>query len=518
MEIRKFGFATLALASFIPRLVSGQESHPNLLFIMTDQQRYDALSIVGKFPFLKTPNLDKLAREGVLFERTYTQCAVSAPARGTLFTGCSVENHGIYTNAFDKGFTTPMKTFDEILVENGYYAEYHGKFHSPNALRKCYTQFSEISDYNAFLAKALPKQAAVGKGERINPDFKHPYRMNPMDASFDGKLETTDDKGMPVKLVQPDYHGELLIPQKYSMTNFQGNQVIEAIKRAKESGKPFSVTCSFTFPHSPMLPTKPYAGMYPVDQMPVSPSLNDDMKNSPYFKENGRLAKTEYSDPEKIRYMMADYFALVTEIDDKVGEILLTLKENGFDKNTLVIFTSDHGEMLGSHGMREKNVFYEESARIPLMIRFPKSIKAGRIVSQPISNMNLCATILDYLGIKGHTSDGSSLRPLIEGTKTDKFDFVVTEWNFRLNDLVPNYMIVKGDWKMFIPYTPTSKVLDAMYDLKKDPYEMNNLLGNNPDKKQYEAKANELKQDLLKWLKDTHSSHYEGVKERNLLY
>jgi arylsulfatase A-like enzyme len=267
-----------------------------------------------------------------------------------------------------------------------------------------------------------------------------------------------------------------------------------------------------------MLPTKPYAGMYPVDQMPVSPSLNDDMKNSPYFKENGRLAKTEYSDPEKIRYMMADYFALVTEIDDKVGEILLTLKENGFDKNTLVIFTSDHGEMLGSHGMREKNVFYEESARIPLMIRFPKSIKAGRIVSQPISNMNLCATILDYLGIKGHTSDGSSLRPLIEGTKTDKFDFVVTEWNFRLNDLVPNYMIVKGDWKMFIPYTPTSKVLDAMYNLKKDPFEMNNLLGNNPDKKQYEAKANELKQDLLKWLKDTHSSHYEGVKERNLLY
>lgn len=509
--------ATLAFASFLPLLVSGQKNHPNLLFIMTDQQRFDALAVVGKYPFLKTPNLDKLAREGVIFGRTYTQCAVSAPARGTIFTGCSVENHGIYTNAFDKESTTPMKTFDEILVDNGYYAEYHGKFHSPDALKKCYTQFSEISDYKTFLASVLPKTPEIKEGEQINPDFKQPYRMNPMDAFYDGTLKKTDNQGRPAKLIQPDYHGELLIPQKYSMTNFQGNQVIDAIKRAKESGKPFSITCSFTFPHAPMLPTKPYADMYAVDQMPIPPSLKDDMKNSPYFTENGRVAKSEYSDPVKIRYMMADYFALVTEIDDKVGEILETLKKNGFGKNTLVIFTSDHGEMLGAHGMREKNVFYEESARIPLIIRFPDAIKAGGKVDRPISNMNLFSTILDYLGIKGHTSDGSSLRPLIEGTNTDKFDFVVTEWNFRLNDLVPNYMIVKGEWKMFIPYSATSKVLDALYDLKNDPYEMNNLLGNSPDKMKYKEKAEELRNDLLKWLQINKSKHYEGVKSRNLM-
>jgi arylsulfatase A-like enzyme len=172
--------------------------------------------------------------------------------------------------------------------------------------------------------------------------------------------------------------------------------------------------------------------------------------------------------------------------------------------------------MLGSHGMREKNVFLEESARIPLLIRFPQAIKAGTRVSQPISNMNLFATILDYLGIDGQRSDGASLRPLIEGTKTDKFDFVVTEWNFRLNDLVPNYMVVKNGWKMFIPYSATSKVIDALYDLEKDPFEMNNLLGHNPDKVKYSAKANELKADLLEWLKETHSSHYDGVLARQL--
>jgi len=516
MKVRTKSIAVLALVSILPQFVSGQQKRANLLFIMTDQQRSDALAIVGKYPFLKTPNLDRLAKEGVIFEKAYTQCAVCAPARGTLFTGCSVEYHGIYTNAFDKLSSIPMKTFDEILVEKGYYAEYHGKFHSPDALKKCYTHFSDISDYKSFLANALPAPAAPGKGEQINPDFKQLYRMNPIDAFFDGKLKTTDEKGRPVKFVQTEYHGELLIPAKYTMTAFQANQAIDAINRAKSVGKPFSITCSFTFPHAPMLPAKPYAGMYAVDQMPVPASIKDDMKNNPYLDANGRLGKSEYSDPVKIRYMMADYFALVTEIDAYVGEILAALKQNGLDKNTLVIFTSDHGEMLGSHGMREKNVFLEESARIPLLIRFPQAIKAGARVSQPISNMNLFATILDYLGIDGQRSDGASLRPLIESAKSDKFDFVVTEWNFRLNDLVPNYMIVKYGWKMFIPYSATSKVIDALYDLEKDPFEMNNLLGNNPDKVKYSAKANELKADLLKWLKVTHSSHYEGVLARQL--
>jgi len=130
--------------------------------------------------------------------------------------------------------------------------------------------------------------------------------------------------------------------------------------------------------------------------------------------------------------------------------------------------------------------------------------------------MNLAATILDYLGIKNQKNDGSSLRPLMEGKKTDKFDFVVTEWNFHMKGDEPNYMIVKDNWKMFIPYNADSKTIDVLYDLQKDPYEMNNLLGNNPKRAMFTAKANELKQDLLKWLKQNHSIHYDGVMARQL--
>ena len=256
--------------------------------------------------------------------------------------------------------------------------------------------------------------------------------------------------------------------------------------------------------------------MYPVDDMPVELSINDDMNNSPYTHTNGRMFKPEYADSLKIKYMMSNYFGLVTEIDDWMGKLFETLKENGFEDNTLVIFTSDHGEMLGAHGMREKNVFYEESARIPLIMRFPKQIKAGVKVSTPVSNLNLYATILDYLDVEGDTSDGSSLRPLNEGEETDKFDVVVTEWNYNLKDNEPNYMIVKGDWKLFIPYSTTSSVIDALYDLKNDPKEVNNLIGKNPDKAEHLEKANELKEDLLIWLLDKKSSHYKGVKERIL--
>lgn len=512
-------FYTVFISSGCNDVDSKKEEKTNLLFILTDQQRFDALEMVGKFPFLKTPNLDKLAGQGVYFERAYTQCAVCAPARATILTGCTIENHGVYTNYFDDTKHTPMKTFDEILVENGYYTEYHGKFHNPAPMHSCYEQFTSTDDYFPYLDEKFPAQPAQ-QGERIDPTFNRAYRMDFIDPMYGMTSDDTlfDSQGNQVILRQPDQHGELLIPSELSVTAYQIENAIEAIKRAKQSGKPFSITSSLHFPHSPILPTKPYYGMYSAEEMPVPESINDEMTNSPYIYAygNGRKVKPEYSDTTKIKYMMSNYFGLITEIDDWVGKLLQTLEDNGYSDNTLVIFTSDHGEMLGAHGMREKNIFYEESARIPLIMRFPNKIKPGVEVNTPISNINLYATILDYLSIEENVSDGNSLRPLIEGDETSRFDFVVTEWNYQLNDKMPNYMIVKGDWKLFIPYSPSSNVIDALYNLKNDPYEMNNLMGNNPNKVKYNDKANELKEDLLFWLKEKKSIHYQGVNERVL--
>ena len=172
--------------------------------------------------------------------------------------------------------------------------------------------------------------------------------------------------------------------------------------------------------------------------------------------------------------------------------------------------------MLGAHGMREKNVFYEESSHIPLLIRFPGEIKKKTVVGGYVSNVDLFPTILDYLNIEGdYVSNGTSLRDLIEGNETDRGKYVVTEWDH--GDTVPNYMIVKDGWKLIIPYSATSNVINAMYDLNSDPDEMNNLLGLNPNRADFSNKAEELRKDLLEWLGKNKSIHYKGVKDRKLI-
>jgi arylsulfatase A-like enzyme len=255
--------------------------------------------------------------------------------------------------------------------------------------------------------------------------------------------------------------------------------------------------------------------MFPVNDMPVPLSLKDLMSDSPYINSNSRSKNPEYGDAQKIKYMVSDYYALIKEIDDWVGKILDKLDDLGLAQNTIVIFTSDHGEMLGAHGMREKNIFLEESAHIPMMIRFPGRIKPETVVNGYVSNIDLFATILDYCGVAAPASDGKSLRGLIDDTDQTHGKFVVTEW-LSSTDKSPGYMILKDSWKLFIPYSSTSTVINALYNLKDDPYEMTNLLGSNPNKTLYAAKVNELHTDLVNWLKEHKSSHYDGVRTRNL--
>jgi arylsulfatase A-like enzyme len=214
--------------------------------------------------------------------------------------------------------------------------------------------------------------------------------------------------------------------------------------------------------------------------------------------------------------MRSNYYGLVKELDDWVGKILATLEENGLSDNTLVIFVSDHGEMLGAHGLREKNIFYEESAHIPLLMRFPGRIAPGTTVDGYVSLVDLFPTILDYLDVEAHESDGKSLRGLIEGKDKNHGKYVVTEWNYR-GDVAPNYMVVKDGWKLMIPYSKESTVINALYDLNTDPNEMHNLIGKNPDRAKYESQAEELRECLLEWLEKNNSEHYTGVSERALI-
>jgi arylsulfatase A-like enzyme len=483
---------------------------PNLLFIMTDQQRFDALSYAGN-KILNTPNMDRLAREGAWFENTYTQCAVCGPARASMLTGRTVANTKVISNkqAYDSedSGVMPMKTYDEILSENGYECEYYGKWHTPTFRAKIYKNPVTMAGIHETELGPGLKEAYIRYLNPLYPDRKlkegelrdtftdRPYLPYPIDLRFDLKNKGKDSN---IKVGEADIHGVTTIPDEYHVSAFEAGETIQALEKLKD--KTFSITCSFHHPHPPYLAAEKYIKMYPPQKMVPPVSIRDDMADSPYLNMKKGTGEN-YSDPVMIQYFIAEYYALVKEIDDRVGKILNKLDELGLTDNTLVIFTSDHGEMLGSHGMKGKFCFYEESSHVPMMIRFPGRIKPGTKVKAPVSNMDLFATILDYLKMPLHPSDGSSLRGLMEGTANED-TYVVTEW---LSDLQgkPSHMVVKNGWKLMLPDPSAKKLKPALYNLNDDPHELKNLLANNADSNKYAARVTELEACFQKWMERT---------------
>lgn len=219
-----------------------------------------------------------------------------------------------------------------------------------------------------------------------------------------------------------------------------------------------------------------------------------------------------FSDPNLVGDMIKVYYAQVKEVDFFLGKLLDEMDRLGLTNNTMVIFTSDHGEMLGNHGMIEKNTLYEEAVHVPLLMRFPREIAAGTIVSTPVSHRDVFATILDYLGAQKQSSDGASLRPLIEGRVPSGVEYVVSE-NAKIEEL----MIRAGPWKLIIPNKANSTTVNALYNLRRDPFEIENLIGpSNPLRRRSLGTARNLRNLLVKWCRKVRSPHLRDVRLRKL--
>ncbi len=359
---------------------------------------------------------------------------------------------------------------------------------------------SESEAYAQFVkAKAMqpplqPGQIAARTGN---------YTPIPLDANY--------GKAAPEKPSQAEMYGRLDIPNEFSHVAFTAKEGIEALGRLKDG--PFTLTISIDPPHPPMVVSEPYYSMYPPGTIPVPASINDPRTNSPYAsRQADRLA--EYQNANNIREMKSIYYGMVTEVDDWIGKLLKRLDELRLTGNTLVIFTSDHGEMLGDHGLHSKMVFYEGSSHVPLLMRLSGVIPPNTVVKTPATHIDLFATILDYLGQSGHASQGQSLRPLIEGKEDGKHRFAVSEWP---SESLPGFMVFDGRWKLMYGRSKTAPSLDALYDLKNDPEEVNNLIGRNPDREKYRAEATRMKNLLIEWLSRVKSPTRETVKARPIL-
>ncbi len=514
---------------------------PNLIFIISDQLRFDALSCMGN-KLISTPNMDRLAAEGVIFTRAYAQSPVSVPSRASMLTGNSLCNTGVWGNSYayqnvsnslltgnEPIFNT--KTYDEVLSENGYACEYYGKWHSPE--RKAY-----IYNNRPITCAGMTSHPVLGLGLKN-------YYMNWWKAGLNittaptqagalsgapGGLNYMPD-ALDARVIDPsltktvDYQnfGKQLIDAAHTESAMDAAHTIDAIERNKT--KRFSIHCSFGPPHPPFVVSPPYYGSLDAANMPLpanyfvnnssSPYYNASELQSPYYAYS-IVKMGAYQNPATVGIMIARYYEMVKEIDDKLGEILKKLDETGLTDKTMIVFCGDHGEMLGSHGMHSKNNFYDESARVPLIIRFPAQISAGKRIHEPVSLIDLRPTIDDYLNMPPYKVDGKSLRPFIEDTynKNETY-FAVSEW---YNDKIPGFMVRTDKHKLMIAHTAEVKntAIDGFYNLQTDSLERINILKQSIIPQVEKNKAQELKVMLIKWLKKVNSPYYNSVKARPL--
>jgi len=556
--------AVLSLVNLLP--VFGQPTNsekPNVLFIMTDQQRFDALRIVqdemsqyeGKLK-IRTPNLDRLSQEGVYFRNAYTPCAVCAPARVSLRTGMTLERHGAQSNGLvsEKTYNkTPdlfkdkmlnAETIDQVLVEDrGYVSEYYGKWHMPldflknragnaNVIRYNHYNYAtnsfyleEVDSWGSFYNDYLDYFDGEGdisktfpEGTQENTFSKYPYYPVQLDARYG--MPTNTPLKTPMfeswETSQPNVMGEDNLTESYTPTGMNGYIALQSLGRLIQEDDPFFLTVSFHNPHAPMVASKKYYDYYydNRENLMIPPSILDEMENSGYGSDS-KLIAADYNDPDKVREWMACYYALVEEVDHWVGNLLDTLDSYpDVRDNTIVLFTSDHGEMLGAHALREKNKFLEESAHIPLLIKAPGKIGENLVVDEVVNLRDVFATLLDYSNVSTNNSDGTSLRRFIEKANYNKdFDeeHIVSEWDFRdpsgtslLRSLGGeiNFLSMKGDYKLMMTKKASSGKIDMMYDIGTDPYELDNLIGEdgNTASDFVIGKTEHLKALLIDWM------------------
>lgn len=340
---------------------------PNILLICTDQQRYDALGCYGN-PHILTPAIDALAGEGVLFEQCYVQNPVCAPARASLATGRYVHGHGLWANGVRLPETMPL--FTKALAETGYDCGLIGKLH----LDACFNGRTEerLDDgFRVFDWAHDPSHRSPENQYHRWLEARHP-------ALYAEALTRGRDQG----------DGALTfdnMPTEAHYSHWVGERAIDFLARGRDPDRPFFLWANFYDPHHPFIAPREYLERYDPAALPrpihhpgalaTKPPIQTDISRAAYAGHARGFASFA---PDEIQQIVAAYYAMVSLIDDETRRILATLDDLGLAEDTLVIFTSDHGEMLGDHELLLKGpMFYEGAVRVPLIVRWPGRLPAG---------------------------------------------------------------------------------------------------------------------------------------------
>ncbi|MBN1344261.1 MAG: sulfatase-like hydrolase/transferase [Phycisphaerae bacterium] len=462
-----------ALAAALPSPVrcatrTKRDGQPNVLFLMTDEQHHRSLSATGN-PYIQTPNMDRLAKEGALFTNATCVTPYCSPSRASIITGLYPHTHGILQNVSPgRNQQPPLRqdafaNTETILHKQGYATGHRGKWHlGDKGNFNCYQSWEYASktprDYRRFLDQRLP-DAKFKDHPSPGKYLGRPVEMIPaVEKGYHAFHAIPNNRVAYISII-----GRSVVPPDLLPETQITNQVLELIHRHASDN--FMITASWSPPHDLWVMPEPYYGL--VDRGKIKLTGSTDVPTWDQRGPSKRLG--DIMGPEGIREYTAIYHAMVRYIDDQLGRVLKKLDELKLADNTLVIFTSDHGDMVGAHGCIGKSIFsfYDDLVRVPLLMRLPGRIKPGTVLNQPVSQIDLMPTILDYVGqaapIKIH---GRSTRPLIEGQQVAWRDYAFCQ-------RAGAGRMLRTERYKFV-YRPKPRAV-ALYDLKEDPNEDHNL-------------------------------------------
>lgn len=346
----------------------------NILLIFTDQQRFDTIEDINN-PVIKTPAINSLVHDGTTFTSAYTPCPVCVPARFTMHTGLMPHNSG----SFDNGATrNDLDSFMTILNNNGYQTHGVGKMHftikdEPYSTlwgfesRDLSEEVSDYDDFNKYL---------------INNGYDHVFDTNGVRGEMYYIPQTSQ------------------LPQKHHNTTWVADRSIDFIK-SRDDDRPFFLMSSFIKPHPPFDPPTPWNKLYRAPNMPMPKITHDDENLYTHFnrQQNRYKYRDNGTDLNLIRTIKAYYYASVSFVDYNVGRIIDSLKEKGLYEDTMIIYTSDHGEFLGDYNCFGKRSFLDSAARIPMIVKSP-DMESDVICDTPVNLADIYPTILGYAGIE----------------------------------------------------------------------------------------------------------------------
>ncbi|WP_172408155.1 sulfatase-like hydrolase/transferase [Desulfosporosinus sp. FKA] len=408
----------------------------NVLFIMSDEHRKDAIGCYGH-PVVKTPNLDALAAKGIRFTNSYCNSPLCIPSRASLATGRHVHHTEYWDN--DKPYQDQPESWGKHLQDSGVNVSTIGKLHFD-------TNFT-----NGFVDQRYRPAS--------NRDIAGLFR-NPVKQRKKGRQR-----------IEEACSGDHWIPNTERVTQ----AAIDYLSyEAPKSDKPWVLYVNFWAPHFPLIAPKRFYDMYP-DELINMPFDCPSAEQHPILDELRYHFNVRNIDEDTLRRTRKAYYGLVSYVDEKIGEIMEVLDKTGLAKDTLVIYTSDHGESLGDHELWWKNTMYEQSAGIPLIISGPNMPK-GLVSNEPVSLIDLTSTVSETVGVTPDPSwEGDSLLPLVRGENPSGLKNRTVLSQYHGHGVSHGiFMIRKGDYKYV--YYPTAPC--QLFNLIDDPLELNNLAPN----------------------------------------